>query len=305
MKTTLILKNSIFCAIAAIGLFSCTPDEVENGNPLAQSDLDADFVLTSTTDTIVARANAQNLVFTATSDDPAIQYHTWRASGANGVYGSPNVVKGTKTHKFTFNASGTYKIEHRVVGRVGGTNFVSEHQFTVTLPEAPTGSLGPNLIASPNFENPANWTVLRINQTGTAHWAFADGKATISGATGHEGIYQAVTVEANESYKFDMRVQGPGSTNTWFEVYVSPTAPTPNSDYSAGGKRLQLNTWAGCATSPFDGLLSQVGCGNAEVSGNVVTFTESGTVYFLIKSGESGGNINSISVSNVVFQKIN
>jgi hypothetical protein len=303
MRTIKSFKNSIFCAVAAIGLFSCTPDEVKNGNPLTQSDLDADFVLTSTTDTIVSRANAQNLIFTATSDDPAIQYHTWRASGADGVFGSTNVVKGTKTQKFTFNASGTYKIEHRVVGRVGGTNFVSEHQFTVTLPETPAGNLGPNLISSPNFENPADWTVININPSGSARWTFADGKATIAGATGHAAIYQAVTVEAGRSYKFDMRVQGPGSSNTWFEVYAGTVAPAPGADYSNGGKRLQLNTWAGCATSPFNGMLSAVGCGG-DSSGNVMTFERSGTIYFLIKSGESGGNINSISVSEVVFQTI-
>jgi len=305
MKTTLIIKNTFYAAFVALGLVACTPTEVEHGNPLTEADLDASFTLTHITDTVFDRPirNAQILEFTASSDDPAIQYHTWRASNANGEYATQNnTVVGSKTHRFTFEANGTYKIEHRVVGRVGGTNFVSEDSFTVTLPSAPDIVLGPNLISSPNFENLSDWTVITIS-SGTAQWTFADGKATIAGGTGHAAIYQAVTVEAGRTYKFDMRVQGPGSSNMWFEVYAGTTRPAQGSDYSNGGKRLQLNTWAGCATSPFDGMLSAVGCGG-DSSGNTMTFDQSGTIYFLIKCGESGGNINSISVSDVVFQTI-
>jgi len=306
MKTTLIIKNTFYAAVMALGLVACTPTEVEHGNPLTEADLDASFTLVRTTDTILTqpRRNAQILEFTGGSDDPAIQYHTWRVSNATGVYPSQNnTVVGKKTHRYILEANGTYKIEHRVVGRVGGTNFVSEQPFTVTLPAAPGVVLGPNLISSPNFENPSDWTVITINSSGTAQWTFAGGKATIAGATGHAAIYQAVTVEAGRNYRFDMRVQGPGSSNMWFEVYAGTTRPAQGSDYSNGGKRLQLNTWAGCATSPFDGLLSAEGCGGDSL-GNVMTFAQSGTVYFLIKCGESGGNINSISVSDVVFQTI-
>jgi hypothetical protein len=205
--------------------------------------------------------------------------------------------------KFTFTKTGVYKVEHRVVGRVGGTNFVSEQSFTVTIPAEPEAENGPNLIASPNFEDPTDWTVLRINSSG-ASWSFASGAATISGTTGHQAIYQAITVEAGREYEFDMNVSGAGSSNTWFEVYVSATAPTPNSDYNAGGKRIQLNTWAGCATTAFDGLLSEEQCGEADVLGNTITFAQSGTVYFLIKCGSGDGNINSITVKDVTFHTI-
>lgn len=293
MKTTLILKNSFFAAIAAIGFVACTPTEVDNGNSLTQGDLDASFTGATT--------DGNHFTVTASSNDPEIQYHVWKWTTADG---SPSTQggerKGNATMEFTFSTPGTYTVQHRVVGHTGGTNFISERSFVVT---STLLILGPNLISSPNFENPSDWTVSNINPSGNARWTFADGKATISGTTGHAAIYQAVTVEAGRSYKFDMKVQGPGSTNMWFEVYAGTVAPVSGADYSNGGKRLQLNTWARCATSPFEGMLSAVGCGD-DVSGNVMTFAQSGTVYFFIKCGESGGNINSISVSDVVFQTI-
>lgn len=292
MKTTLILKNGFLAAVAAIAFVACSPTEVENGNPLTQADLDASFEAVTT--------DGNHYTVTG-SNDPDIQYHIWKWStvdGTNSREGGEK--KGTATMDLTFTTPGTYTVQHKVVGRNGGTHFVAERNFVVTNTIL---ILGPNLISSPNFENPSDWTVININPSGSARWTFADGKATIAGATGHAAIYQAVTVEAGRSYKFDMRVQGPGSSNTWFEVYVGTVAPAPGADYSNGGKRLQLNTWAGCATSPFNGMLSAVGCGG-DSSGNVMTFDRSGTIYFLIKSGESGGNINSISVSEVVFQTI-
>jgi len=311
MKMNFNIKGGLFAIALASIVFAvgCTPEEVTGGNPLTEADLDASFTPNAGTDTIVMVGglpkNARSYTFTAGSSEGRIQYHTWRASNELGVYANPdNTAKGGSSIKYTFTKSGTYKVEHRVVGRVGGTNSVSEQSITVVVAEEPESTEGPNLIASPNFEDPTDWTVLNINATG-ASWTFGNGSATISGASGHKAIYQAITVEAGKQYEFDMNVAGPGSTNTWFEVYVSPTAPTPNSDYNAGGKRIQLNTWAGCATSAFDGLLSEEQCGEADVSGNVVTFAQSGTVYFLIKCGSGDGNINSITVSDVSFHTIN
>jgi len=293
MKTTLILKNGFYSILAAVGFIACTPTEVDNGNPLTQGDLDASFTGATT--------DGNHFTVTASSNDPDIMSHVWKWTTTDGTASTQgNERKGGPTMDFTFSTPGTYTVQHRVVGRTGGTNFVSQINFVVTNTLL---VLGPNLIASPNFENPADWTVITINSSGSARWTFADGKATISGATGHAAIYQAVTVEAGRRYKFDMRVQGPGSTNTWFEVYAGTTVPAQGSDYNNGGKRLQLNTWARCATSPFNGMLSAVGCGD-DSSGNIMTFDQSGTIYFLIKCGESGGNINSISVSDVVFQTI-
>ena len=303
MKLNTIFRNSFFvAAMATASLFTgCTPDEVTEGNPLTQANMDASFTSTSVQTVDGSGANVEVVSLTG-SNDPNIQYHVWKVSNENGEYGNNQGVRGGNTMQYTFDESGTYKIEHRVVGRVGGSNSVTEVTVTVALPEPPPVEEGPNLIQSPNFEDPSDWTVLNI--TAGAAWTFNEGSATIAGATGHQAIYQAIQVEAGKTYEFDMNVAGPGSANTWFEVYVSPTAPTPNSDYSAGGKRIQLNTWAGCATSAFDGLLSDEQCGEGDVSGNVITFDTTQTVYFLIKCGSGDGNINSITVSNVTFHEV-
>ncbi|MES2486353.1 MAG: hypothetical protein V4581_10470 [Bacteroidota bacterium] len=233
--------------------------------------------------------------------DANIQYHTWKITNVTSGNGDPEAKKPGNAYSMVFALSGTYKVQHRVVGRVGGTNFVSEQTLDIVV-DIPEAELGPNIISSPNFETASDWTVLNIASNDNVNWSFGTGTATVAGTTdGHKAIYQAVQVEAGE-YQFDMNVSGPGSVNTWFEIYISSTAPTQNSDYSAGGKRMQLNTWGGCATSAFNGLLSVVGCGN-DVSGPLVTFTAPGTVYFVIKSGSSGGSVNSINVSNVTMQK--
>jgi len=295
-----ILKTSCFAVLLAAGIFAgCTPDEVTNGNPLTEADLNASF-----TSVMAGTDEDGNVMYNFEgANDANIQYHTWKVVNAvNGsaIFPNQGESKSTvNTFAYTFGATGTYKVQHRVVGRVGGTNFISEQTFDIEIEEQETGD---NIIASPNFETPSDWTVLNIAATG--EWTFNTGSATIAGgANTHKAIYQAVEVEAG-TYNFDMNVAGPGSVNTWFEVYISPTAPTQNSDYSAGGKRLQLNTWAGCATSPFDGLLTVVGCGLNDVSGPEITFDAPQTVYFLIKCGATGdGNVNSITVSNVTMVK--
>jgi hypothetical protein len=315
MKFNITFKNScVAIAVAVMAVVSgCTPDEVTSRNPLTEDGFDATYTVVSVTDTVFMDpilkrlVNGKNYVVAPTADDNArVQYHTWRGTDKASAYVGNNIVThGKQTAKYTFSGigAGTFKIQHRVVGRVGGTNTTTEQSFALDFPEIPLPPVvdGPNIIKSPNFEKPADWTAIIIDAGGNAKWTFSQGKATIAGTTGHAAIYQAVTVEAGRTYEFDMNVSGPGSKDTWFEVYISPTAPTPNADYSAGGKRLQLNTWAGCATSPFDGLLSVVGCGLQDVSGSRVKFDKSGTVYFLIKSG---GNINEINVSNVTFHTI-
>jgi len=315
MKRYINLKSSCLAiALAAIGFVtSCTPDEISSGNPLTEDSFDAAYTVVSVTDTVFMdpilkrQVNGKNYVVApAVSDNPRVQYHSWRATDKASVYtGNTKVTHGNGTAKFTFSGigAGAFKIEHRVIGRVGGANTATEQTFALDFPEIPLPPVvdGPNIIKSPNFETPSDWTAIIIDAGGNAKWTFSQGKATVAGTSGHAAIYQAVTVEAGRTYEFDMNVSGPGSKDTWFEVYISPTAPAPNADYSAGGKRLQLNTWAGCATSPFDGLLSVVGCGLQDVSGSRVKFDKSGTVYFLIKSG---GNINEINVSNVTFHTI-
>lgn len=194
--------------------------------------------------------------------------------------------------------AGTYTITHIAVGR-GGDSKSTSQELVVEASDPNAG----NLVVGGKFETDediAQWTILNISASGAA-WTFDSGSASIT-ASGwnQQGIFQAIEVQGGKNYAVDMSVQGEGSTNTWFEVYVSTTPPVQFSDYSADGTRIGLNTWAGCGGAPFSGKLSQLSCSG---SGNVVSFDEDTTVYLVIKCG--GENVGSITIDNVELRGTN
>jgi hypothetical protein len=294
MKIQNIKTVCLATAVAFSVLFTaCSPDEVTTGNPITQADIDASFTATT------QDGNRYQIVG---SDDANIQYHLWEWTTPDGT---PNPQgsgerKGESAMEFVFATPGTYTVRHRVVGFTGGTNSVSEQSFVVT-----TFALEDNVVASPNFEDPADWTVLNISNNNAVVWTFNTGSATVSGgdtAYSGKGIYQVIEAEAGQ-YLLDMHVEGPGSADTWFEVFVSPVAPVQGSDYNAGGAgaNIALNTWAGCGNAPFNGQLATISCAG---SGAVLEIEETGPVYLVIKSGSGQNNgINSITVSNVSLRK--
>ena len=86
-----------------------------------------------------------------------------------------------------------------------------------------------------------------------------------------------------------------GLTETWFEVFASPVAPVQGNDYSEGGAKRSINTWAGCGIDPFAGKISSIGCGD---NTGVFTPTEDGVMYIVIKSG--GGDLkDGVAVDNI------
>ena len=154
-----------------------------------------------------------------------------------------------------------------------------------------------------NMIDKIKWVNLKIaNNENVKFQINPDGTILASGGNGgHAGVYQAVEVRANKRYKVDLKVKGSGATDTWFEVYVSQTAPVQGSDYSTGGTRIGLNTWSGCGKTSFDGLLSVIKCAG---SGNTVTFATAGTVYIVIKSGGSNLGTTGITMSDLDFRRI-
>ena len=280
MNYKIVLGRYMFLALslATVSTFtSCTPEEESIGTGLSDPNVDATFTITP----IAGSANR----------------YTLKATGANVISngwdaGDGVVFRGSDMEEIFLPDAGNYTISHTAFGR-GGKQNVTTQSLTVATSDAAAG----NLIVDGKF--PAGqgaWQVLTIGGT-TASWNFAPGSATImGGGGGHMGIYQPVQVVGGKEYKIDMTVSGSGATDTWFEVYVSPVAPTQNSDYSAGGTRIGLNTWTGCGNAPFSGKLSSIGCVG---SGNTISFPTSGTVYFLIKSGGANFGTNGIKVSNV------
>ncbi len=283
MNVKIIFNKYAYLMFLVLGLgtiIGCQPNDSVEGNGLSDSNVDASFTITPVEGVI---------------NTYLLESQTTNVIASKWDIGEGSYIGKMKEEIYLPDA-GTYTITHTSIGRGGESNSLSKELIV-----AESDPVAGNLLKGSKFESVDDyneWTILNISASGAA-WSYVPGYINISGGGwSQQGIYQAVEVQANKNYKIDMKVWGDGSSNTWFEVYVSKTAPVQNSDYS-GDVRMQLNTWAGCATSAFTGKLSAVGCGG---SGNVVNFSEAGTVYIIIKCG--GENIGStgINVDNVEFR---
>lgn len=281
MRSQFIQLRFYFFGCIIMAFTACQPDEVTNGNGLSDPDVDASF----TVETIDGEPNR----FKLTANRDAVLKSLWNTG--DGFY------SGALTEEIFLPDAGTYTITHQAYGRGGVVNETSQ-ELTVAASDPVAG----NLVKGGKFETAADheeWTVLQISDSGT-YWTFNEGSANVVGLDyNQQGLYQPIEVEANKEYTIDMRVFGSGATNTWFEVYVSPTPPVQKQDYTAEGRRMGLSTWDGCANGAFDGKLSRIGCVG---SGNTVSFEQSGTVYLVIKSGGESLGSTGISVTNIEFR---
>lgn len=208
------------------------------------------------------------------------RYFTWD-------FGDQSKLDSTAAPGHSYEAAGTYTVKLTVEGRDGSRTETSK-QVTVTAP--------PNLVVGGDMSDPTKWTVLDYSPG--VELNFTNGKAVwTGGGWGQKGIYQAIQVEANKKYQVNMTVSGSGASDTWFEVYVGQAVPSPTQDYNDGGKRLALNTWAGCGKVPFSGPLTALSCDGT--GGGVVEFPLSGTAYLVIRGGGANLGTSGISVDNV------
>lgn len=147
-----------------------------------------------------------------------------------------------------------------------------------------------------------NWTILRIvdNDKVTFTQDKPGSFLAFGGNSGHQGIYQSVDVQAGVNYKLDMHVKGSGATDTWFEAYIGKSMPAQGADYSDGGIKMGLNTWSGCGKTAFDAQLSTMYCSG---NGNLISFSSTGTVYVVIKSGGASLGTTGITVSNITLRQ--
>jgi hypothetical protein len=212
--------------------------------------------------------------------------------------GTGTHVVGKATQEVFLPDAGEYTIVHYAIGK-GGATFSSSQKVTIATSDPARG----NLIKGGKFETAADeafWTKFAISAPAIA-WTRANGKMTATGGNwGHSAIYQAVQVEANKDYRFAMTVSGSGATDVWFEVYFGTAVPTPGADYTNGGIRIALNTWAGCGKTTFSGNIATIGCDGSLVGQNgKVRFSQAGTIYVLIKTGGADLGTAGISIDNV------
>ncbi|RZJ70312.1 hypothetical protein [Flavobacterium sp.] len=288
------IKVLAYAALSALAVsFSaCTPNDDAGGNGVVSPELDASFTIAP------INGNPNRFLLQATGDNANTIGHYWNTGSGNGG-------TGLKTSKEIFLPdAGTYTISHTKVG-IGGAQFTTSQELVVLTSDPVAG----NLIRGGKFETPediAEWQLFPQTIAGSA-WTFANGEATMTGSINwnHQHLYQAVQVEAGKTYKFDMKVKGLGNTmETYMEWYAGYNPPTGN-DYNEGGQILALNTWAGCAIGPFEGLLSEVGCGGDTSLGKKV-FPTSGTVYVVLRSasGQASNTPFSITIDNVEMRRI-
>lgn len=271
---------SIFCFSLAVGLSGCLPEDVGIGNGLSDESLDAAF-------TIVPDGESPNrFVLKASNTDYILS--KWELGD-----GSPAFIGGMEQEVFLPDA-GTYTVTHHAVGK-GGVAVSASQELIVETSDPNSGNivLGGKLDTD---EDIAQWTILNISASG-ASWTFENGTATIT-ASGYnqQGFYQAINVVKDKTYSIDMICASTsGVSDTWFEVFASPVAPVQGNDYSEGGSRRSINTWAGCGSNPFAGKISSIGCAD---NAGTFTATEDGVIYLVIKSG--GGDLkDGISVDNI------
>lgn len=290
MDLTVNLKRYkyIVLGLSAIStLIACQPDDSVDGNGLSDPNVDPSFTITPV-------EGATNRYLLQSQTDNVIS-SKWDIG--EGVY------TGKMDETIFLPDAGTYTISHTAIGRGGLANTTSQ-ELVVQESDPVAG----NLVQGGKFENAddiAKWTVLSIGDPGAA-WTFHDGKATINsdGNYHQQGIYQALEVVKDKEYTIDMTVSGGSFSDTWFEVYAGTTPPVPGPDYT-DNKVMGLSTWDGCATAPFSGKLSTVGCvknSKTETVTNVVQFDASGTIYLVIRSGGAGFDPAGITVDNIEFR---
>jgi len=236
---------------------------------------------------------AAKLAVTFTSDVKNVRYYSWD-------FGDGSPVSREKSPSHFYEEGGTYTVTLTVTGRDGST-IVKSQEITVTAPV--------NYVLGGKFEtadDEAKWTKFAINTNNNITWARTNGKMVATGGNGgHAGIYQAIQVEANTKYQFSMLVSGSGATNTWFEIFFGSVQPVAGSDYSNGGNVIGLNTWGGCGNSPFNGNIAAIGCsGSLQGKNGEITFSQSGTVYLVIKTGGDNLGTGGIAIDNVTLAKV-
>ena len=256
---------------------SCLPDDVDD-NGLTEDNLDA--------------------AFTITPDGTSPNNFTLKANTADYIMskwdlGDGAIYVGNPEEQIFMPDKGSYTITHYAIGR-GGVEVSESLPLTVASSDLNAG----NLVLGGKMEegDESNWEF--VTYSAGVSVANVDGKMVWTGGSwGHAGIYQAIEIEGGKKYKVDMAVSGSGATDTWFEVYVGKATPVPGSDYNDGGKRLALNTWAGCGKTIFSGKLSALSCDPK--NGGTFTFPEGGTVYLFIRGGGANMGTTGISIDNV------
>ena len=283
------MKNQIrnclgYLVIAPLILWSCEEKE-EAPKPVAGFDSE------------ISTSEKGKVSFTNTSTNA--NSYTWDFGD-----GSATSTEENPTHTYTL--SGSYTVTLTATG-VGGTDMAQEN---VTV--AVEMQLGNNIIANGDMENADGWIVYGLGAPNQTVHEFADGKLIFTNGENQSQVntllWQEIHVDAG-SYLFAADVKSDGnSTKTWIEFYFQTAAPVDGVDIS--GFYIAMKNFDACLNNSYDGNIVTLDSPCKEGSGKdadgIVTFQQSGTIYFAIKCGTWDGDFSEsgIIVDNVSLRKI-
>lgn len=265
--------NNYWSILFLLMVASCSSDD-EMIMPAPSSD--------SATFTYSFDTENPNKVFFTAQPDVSTWYTHWS-------FGDNTAAEGTTVEKVYF-LKGEYEVRFKIFTEGGSAETVQ----TISIAE---DIIGPNLVQNGELDSEDSWTVLPIS--GGVEVSFENGTAVwTGGGWGHVGIYQELAIEADKEYQINMDVSGSGMSDCWFEVYVGTVVPMAGVDYTDGGIRLGLNTWDGCGSDPFQGLLTALSCSNGGGDGTF-EFPNAVPVYLVIRTGGGDLGTEGITIDNV------
>jgi hypothetical protein len=236
--------------------------------------------------------------FTAEADgsDPLTLHFTNTSKDASTYewdFGDDNTST-DKDPSHTYAKGGAYEVKLIAKSSAGKT---AEKKNLATSPA--------NLIGGSDMDvsTKAFWTVDTLNAPSPTSWAFSEGSLSFWNELGNQTnimVWQPIYVEKGKEYLFSAHVKGGGASNMWFEVYFGSTVPAKGADYS-DNKYIALSTWGGCGVEAVDGDLAIIGCdGAGKDAAGIITFENTGVIYFGIKTGVWDGSFtNAISIDDV------
>lgn len=263
-----------FLAVLSLTIVSCSESEEIAPDPPTSDDL--------------------NFTYTVDSENPNIIHFVGQTSVdtwyTHWNFGDNTGDEGLEASKVFFK-KGTYEVRFKIFTE-GGTASVFQ---TIEIAD---DFQGPDLIKNGGLDNDDFWTVFQINAG--AEVKIADGTATWTGGSwGNAGIYQVIDIEANKEYEINMDISGGGMSDCWFEVFIGKIEPQEGVDYSDGGIQIGLSTWQGCGVEAFAGQLTDIACIG---EGPSFSWPESGTAYFVIKSGGANLGPDGLTIDNIAIR---
>jgi len=280
-----IVSGLVPLALGAVVLFGCKKESnnsYEVYNPV--DSLVATFTVTP------VPGNDTKFVITNTTKGESVGTR-WDVGKGSGP------VMGKTTDTVFYPLAGTYAIKMQALDKRGKLYNATPAAVTTTKNDPAYDNLikGGKMNAGDDqywgrYDATANkivWTL--ANNAYTATTATKPVTVQVNG-----GIYQAVQVVANKTYRFTTNVSYGVTQDTWAEVYCGQTVPAEGKDYT-DNKKIGFITWgtwtAFNGTKTFD-----------------LTFGASGTIYIVVKAGcnASAGHFSTqgISLTNVDFRRI-